>query len=351
LLIENVKVATLSNPRFVFNKLNSMKAVVYTQYGPPEVLQIKDVPKPEPKKNEVLVKIHATTVNRTDTGFRQPEYIIVRLVGGLFKPKKTIQGSEFAGEIEAVGKDVNSFKIGDEVFGLSTYDFGTHAEYVCIKETGSIAIKPENLTYTEAAAICDGAFLAFNYIRKINFEKKPHILVNGASGSIGTACVQLAKYYGAHVTAVCNTKNLELIKSIGADELIDYTREDFTKSGKFYDVVLDAVGKSSFFKCKRIMKPGAIYFSTELGYLSQNVFLGLFTPLLSKLPGGTDRKKVLFPIPTDRKEDIEFFKELVEAGKYKPVIDRVYPLEQIIEATKYVETGEKTGNVVISVIG
>lgn len=327
-----------------------MKAVVYTQYGPPEVLQIKDVPKPEPKANEVLIKIHATTVNRTDTGFRQPEYFIVRLVGGLFKPKRTIQGSEFAGEIEAVGKDVTSFKVGDSAFGLSTYKFGTHAQYICVAETGSIAHKPVNLNFNEAAAICDGLFLAINYIRKINFSNTPKILVNGATGSIGSACVQLAKYYGSHVTAVCNNKNLELIKSLGADVLIDYTQEDFTKGSQLYDVVLDTVGKSSFFKCKNIMKLGGIYFSTELGYLSQNVFLGLLTPLLSKLPGGKKRKKVLFPIPTDRKEDIEFFKELVESGKYKPVIDRVYPMEQIIEATKYVETGEKTGNVVISIL-
>lgn len=326
-----------------------MKAIVYTQYGPPDVLKIKEVPKPEPKADEVLIKIRATTVNRTDTGFRKPEYFIVRLVGGFFKPKRTIQGSEFAGEIEAAGKDVTSFKVGDAVFGLSTLKFGTHAQYICISETGAIAHKPVNLNFNEAAAICEGLYLAINYIRKISFINKPKILVNGATGSIGSACVQLAKYYGGHVTAVCNTKNLALIKSLGADVLIDYTKEDFTKSSEFFDVVLDAVGKSSFFKCKNIMKPGAFYFSTELGYLSQNVFLGLLTPLLSKLPGGKTRKKVLFPVPTVRKEDIEFFKELIESGNYKPVIDRVYPLEQIIEATKYVETGEKTGNVVITI--
>ena len=197
------------------------------------------------------------------------------------------------------------------------------------------------MTYNEAAAICDGAYLALNIIGKIDFKKAPKILINGASGSIGSAAVQLAKYFGAEITAVCNTKNLELLKSLGAVEVIDYTKEDFTKNGQLYDVVFDAVGKSSFFKCKRILKPGGIYFSTELGFLSQNIFLALLTPII----GG---KIVKFPIPKDRKEDIIFFKELIEAGKYKAIIDRSYPLEQIVEATRYVETGQKTGNVVIT---
>jgi NADPH:quinone reductase-like Zn-dependent oxidoreductase len=295
-----------------------------------------------PKDNEVLIKIHATTVNRTDCGFRKPEYLVVRLVGGLFKPKRHILGSELAGEVEAIGKEVKTFKPGDQVFGLSTYNFGTHAEYICLAEDKSITTKPANVSYEEAAAICDGAFLGLTHMKSIDFKNSPRILVNGASGSIGTADVQLAKYYGAHVTAVCNTRNLELLKSLGADDVIDYLKEDFTNTSQRYDVVLDAVGKSSFFRCRKILKPGGIYISTELGYLWQNVFLALLTPLF----GG---KKVLFPIPKDRKEDIVFFRELTEAGKYKPVIDRRYPLEQIVEATRYVETGEKTGNVVITV--
>jgi len=318
-----------------------MKASVYTQYGPPEVLQLKEVPKPTPKDNEVLVKVHATTVNRTDTGFRVAEYFAVRVVGGLFKPKKTILGTEFAGVIEALGKNVTSFKPGDPVFGLNTYQFGTHAEYVCLPEKGSIAIKPTNMTFEEAAAVCDGLMLAINYIRKIDFSKNPKILINGASGSIGSASVQLARYYGAEITAVCNTKNISLVKSFGADEVIDYTQQDFTNTEKLFDVVLDAVGKSTFFKCKKILKPGGVYFSTELGPGWQNVFLPLITPLLGS-------KRVKFPIPTDSQKDILFFKELIETGKYKAVIDRTYPLEQIIEATRYVETGEKTGNVVIT---
>ncbi len=319
-----------------------MKAITYTKYGPPEVLQLKEVEKPTPKDNEVLIKIHATTVNRTDCGFGKPEYLIVRFISGLFRPKKNILGSEMAGEIEAIGKDVKTFKQGDQVFGLSTLNFGTHAEYICISEKGSITTKPTNMSFEEAAAVCDGLMLAMTYIRKIDFKNVQKILINGASGSIGSACVQLAKFYGAKITAVCDTKNIELVKSLGAEKVIDYTKDDFIKDDQMYDVVIDAVGKSSFFRCKKLLKPGGIYFSTELGFLSQNIFLALLTPIISS-------KKVKFPIPKDSKEDVVFFKELIEAGKYKAVIDRSYPLEQIIEATRYVETGQKTGNVVITI--
>ena len=323
-------------------KTKKMKAIVYTRYGSPDVLQLQGVEKPTPKDNEVLIKIIATTVNRTDCGFRQPEYFIVRLVGGIFKPKKQILGSELAGVAEATGKNVKTFKSGDSVFGLSTYNFGTHAEYICIAEEKSITNKPDNISFTEAAAVCDGAFLALSNIRKIDFTNSPKILVNGSSGSIGSASVQLAKHFGATVTAVCKTKDFGLLKSLGADDVIDYTKEEFTENGKSYDVVIDAVGKSSFFRCRKILKPKGIYFSTELGYLSQNIFLALLTPLF----GG---KKVLFPIPKDTKEDIVFIKDLMEAGKYKAVIDRTYPFEQIVEATRYVETGQKVGNVVITI--
>jgi NADPH:quinone reductase-like Zn-dependent oxidoreductase len=319
-----------------------MKAIVYTNYGTPEVLQLKELPKPVPKVNEVLIKIHATTVNRTDCGFRKPEYpVIIRLINGLFKPKRTILGSELAGVVESVGKDVKTFKPGDAVFGLSTANFATHAEYICLPETGSITQKPANISFEEAAAICDGAYLALNNIRKIDYSNSPKILINGASGSIGTAAVQLVKYFGAEVTAVCDTRNFELVKSLGATFVIDYTKVDFTKNGQIYDAVFDAVGKSSYFRCKKLLKPGGIYFSTELGFLAQNIFLALLAPIIRG-------KKVMFPIPKDCKEDIIFFKELIEAGKYKAVIDRIYPLEQIAEAHRYVEKGQKTGNVVIS---
>jgi NADPH:quinone reductase-like Zn-dependent oxidoreductase len=330
--------------------METMKAIICTKYGPPEVLRIKEVPKPAPKGNEVLIKIHATTVNRTDCGFRKPEYpVIIRLINGLFKPKRTIFGSELAGEIEAIGVDVKTFKPGDQVFGLSALNFGAHAEYICLPESGSIATKPINMSYNEAAAVCDGLNLAITYIRKIDFANERKILINGASGSIGSACLQLAKYYGAEITAVCNTRNLELVKLLGADEVIDYTKEDFTKNGKLYDVVIDAVGKSSFFRCKKILKPGGVYFSTDLGFLAQNVLLAVLTIIISILPDRQTRKKVKFPIPKDSKEDILFFKELIEAGKYKAVIDSIYTLNKIVEATKYVELGQKAGNVIITV--
>ncbi len=320
-----------------------MRASVNKIYGPPEVLQIMEVEKPTPKDNEVLIKIHATTVTRNDCGFRKPEYLIVRLIAGLFKPRKKLLGTELAGEIEAIGKAVKTFKVGDQVFGLSTLNFGTHAEYICIAENKSIALKPSNISYQEAAATCESAWYALTFFRSVNIQKGDKILINGTTGAIGSAAVQLAKYFGAEITAVCNTKNMDLVKSLGANNLIDYTKEDFTKRDESYDFVFDAVGKSSFFKCRKLLKPKGIYYSTELGYLSQNIFLALLTPLL----GG---KKVIFPIPKDTKEIILFFKELVEKGHFKPVIDRVYSLEEIVEATKYVETGEKTGNVVISLV-
>ncbi len=320
-----------------------MKAIVHTEYGAPEVLHLQEVSKPIPNANEVLIKIIAATVNRNDCGFRKPEYpLIIRPINGLFKPKRKILGTELAGEIEAVGINVKSFKTGDKVFGLSAWKFGTHAQYICIPEHGSIAIMPANISFNHAAAICDGAYFALNNLKQIDFKKTKNILINGASGSIGSSAVQLAKYYGATVTAVCGTKNIALIKSLGADFVIDYLKEDFTKNGKHYEVVFDAVGKSSFFKCRKILQPGGTYFSTELGYLAQNIFLSLFTPLF----GG---KKVLFPIPKDRKEDIVFFKELIEAGKYRAVVDKVYAMEDIVEATRYVETGMKTGSVVIAI--
>jgi NADPH:quinone reductase-like Zn-dependent oxidoreductase len=324
-----------------------MKAAVYTNYGPPEVIQIKEVEKPVPKDNEVLIKIFATTVNRTDCGFRKPEYpVIIRLINGFFKPKKQILGSEFSGVVEAVGKNVKLFKIGDEVFGLTGNNFGAHAEYVCLPEDGAIVTKPINMNYEEAAAVCDGLMLAYNYLKDIKNLTGKKILIYGASGSIGTAAVQLAKYFNLEIAAVCNTKNLGLIKSLGSNKVIDYIKEDFTKIGQTFDVVLDAVGKSSYFKCKKLIKKGGVYFSTDLGYLAQNPFLALWTSVFGSMPSS---KKVLFPLPKERKEDIQFFKEIIEAGKYKAVIDRRYKLEEIVDAYRYVETEQKTGNVVITI--
>jgi len=319
-----------------------MKAIIYTQYGPPEVVRLTEVEKPVPKDNEVLIKVRAATVNRTDCGFRSAEYFIVRFFSGLFRPNNKILGNEFAGDIEAMGKDVKSFRIGDKVFGYNDTKFGAHAEYMVMAEDDSITTMPENLTYDEAAPITEGAHYALCDIRAAKIHSGQKILINGATGAIGSAAVQIVKYLGAEVTAVCDTKNVELVKSLGADVVIDYTKEDFTNINHTFDVVFDAVGKSSFRKCKPLLEKRGIYMSTELGNMSQNPFLAIITPLFGD-------KKVLFPLPTINKEDVVFLKELVETGNYKPVIDRSYPLEQIVEAYRYVESGKKTGNVVLNV--
>ena len=319
-----------------------MKAIIYTEYGPPEVLELKEVPKPTPKDNELLIKVYASTVNRTDCGFLRGKPFIVRLFSGLFKPKIRTLGTEFAGEIEAVGKNITSFKQGDKVFGFNNMKFGAHAEYLIMAEIDPLATMPENITYNEAAPITEGAFYALNDIRAAKIQSGQKILINGTTGAIGSAAVQLIKYFGAEVTAVCDTKNIELVRSLGANEVIDYTKQDFTKINKTFDVVFDAVGKSSFRKCKPLLKKSGIYISTDLGFMSQNPFLALITPIFGN-------KKVLFPIPKIRKEDVIFLKELVENGKYKPVIDRWYHLEQIVDAFKYVETGQKIGNVIITI--
>jgi NADPH:quinone reductase-like Zn-dependent oxidoreductase len=319
-----------------------MKAAVYTKYGSPDVVTIQEVDKPIPKENEVLVKVYATSVNRTDCGFRSGKPYIVRLFSGLLKPTQTILGSDFAGEVEAVGSLVRTFKKGDAVFGFHPDIFGAHAQYFCLPEDASITQKPKNLTYEEAAAICEGAHYAMNYLKEIDFSKQNKILINGATGAIGSAAVQLAKYHGAKVTAVSNTKNMALVKSLGADVVIDYQKEDFTKCGDMFDVVLDAVGKSTFFRCKKILNKGGLYFSTEFGPYYQNIVLPLWTALFGD-------KKMLFPIPKHSKKEVVFFKELIEGGHLKSVIDRQYPLSEISDAYRYVETGEKTGSVVIMV--
>ncbi len=321
-----------------------MRASINTKYGPPEVVKVMDVVKPAPKDNEVLIKVHATTVNRTDCGFRSAQYFISRFFSGLFKPRFHVLGNEFAGEIEAVGGNVTSFKPGDKVFGYNDYKCGAHAEYMVLSENDAIATMPVNTTFAEAAAICEGAHYALKDIKAAKVEPGQNVLVYGATGAIGSAAVQLLKHFGANVTAVCATNNIELVKSLGADTVIDYTSEDYTKAGKTFDFIFDAVGKTSFAKGKNVLTPKGIYISTELGKNSANVFLALLTPML----GG---KKVLFPIPTINKEMVNFLKELVETGKFKPVIDKnKFTLEQIVDAYKYVETRQKIGNVVINVV-
>ena len=319
-----------------------MKAAVHTSYGPPDVVRISEVEKPTAKDNEVLVKVHATTVNRTDCGFRAAKPFFVRFFTGLIRPRVTVLGTEFAGEVEAVGSGVRSFEVGDRVFGFNGSRFGAHAEYMAIPDDGSVAAMPANVTYEEAAASTEGSHYALSFIRKAKIQRGQDVLVNGATGAIGSAAVQLLKRLGAEVTAVCDTEHVELVRGLGADRVIDYTAEDFTKDEQTYDVVLDAVGKSSFGRCKRLLRPRGIYLSSDLGPLSQNPILALITPLF----GG---KRVMFPIPRDDQETVGYFKELIESGAFRPVIDRRYPLDQIVDAYRYVETGRKTGNVMISV--
>jgi len=323
-----------------------MKAIVYTKYGPPEVLQLKEVDKPVPKDNEVLIRIYATTVNRTDCATIRAKPFFARLLTGILKPKKQIPGTEFAGEIEEIGKDVESFKVGDKVFGFDDQGSESHAQYMTISKDKALTTIPGNITYEQAAASTEGVHYAYNFIKKVNLKSGQKVLVNGATGAIGSAAVQLLKYFDVNVTAVCNTKNIELVKSLGADKVIDYTKEDFTKDEERYNFVFDTVGKSSFFKCKRLLQSGGVYISSDLGYMYQNVFLPLITPIIKPVLGN---KKTVFPVPTDTRGSVLLIKRLIEEGKFKTVIDREYPLEEIVEAYRYVEKGQKTGNVVITV--
>jgi NADPH:quinone reductase-like Zn-dependent oxidoreductase len=319
-----------------------VKAAVHTRYGPPDVVRIEEVPTPEPRTGELLIKVRAATVNRTDCGFRGADPVIVRFFTGLTAPRRTILGSEFSGEVEAVGEGVTSFAVGDEVFGLSDNDHGAHAEYIRVRESGSVARKPAGVTHEQAAPTCDGAILALTALRRAKLRKGQRILVNGASGAIGSAAVQLARHMGAEITAVCGTQNLELARSLGASRVIDYTREDFTKVGERYDVVFDAVGKSSFRRCRPLLEQRGAFLFTDLGFLWHGPFLALLTRFVGS-------RRMMIPIPRHDQSDIRLLRDLVEGGEPRPVIDRSYPLGEIVEAYRYVETGQKTGNVVITV--
>jgi NADPH:quinone reductase-like Zn-dependent oxidoreductase len=323
-----------------------MKGIVWTAYGPPEVLQLREVEKPAPKDNEVLIRVYATTVTAGDCEMRSLKFRLflslpMRIYAGLRRPKRiTVLGQELAGEVEAVGKDVKRFKQGDRVFAHTGFAFGAYAEYICLDEDAMVAIKPANMTYEEAAAVPLGGLEALHYLRKADIQRGQRVLINGAGGSIGTIAIQLAKYFGAEVTAVDSAPKLDMLRSIGADHVIDYTQEDFTKSGETYDVIFDVVGKSSFSRSLGSLREDGRYLSANPG-LSQ------------MLRGGrTSRrgsKKALGGTPSNKPEDLIFLKELIEAGKISTVIDRTYPLEQIIEAHRYVEKGGKKGNVVVTV--
>lgn len=318
-----------------------MKAITRTKYGPPEVLELQEIPKPVAKDNELLVRVQATTVNRTDCGILTGKPYIIRAFTGLIKPRDLVPGTDFAGRVEAIGKKVTTFKIGDLVWGLHDEGLASQAEYMTIREDKAVIKIPEGISFQEVVACAEGAHYANNFINKVKVGSTTKVLVNGATGAIGSAAIQLLKYYGATVTAVGNTKNMELVKSLGPDKTIDYQKEDFTQDDEKYHFILDAVGKSSFSKCKHLLLPKGVYISSELGPNAQNLYL----PLITKIKGG---KRVIFPLPINCKKSIEFLSKLVSDGKFKPVIDRVYQPEQIIEAYNYVASGQKTGNVIVN---
>jgi NADPH:quinone reductase-like Zn-dependent oxidoreductase len=319
-----------------------MQAIICTEYGSPEVMQIEEVEKPTPKENEILIRIYATTVTSADIRIRKADPFPVRFFYGFRRPKENlILGAELAGEIEAIGKNVKRFKTGDRVFAGAGTGFGANAEYICLPEEGAVAIKPINMTYEEAAAVPFGATTSLIFLRdKGKIQGGQKVLIYGASGAVGTAAVQLAKSFGAEVSGICSTANLELVKSLGADEVIDYTKEDFTKNGKTYDIVFDTVGKSPFSGCLRSLKQNGIYLRA--------VHIDIFSIIRGLWASMTSTKKVIGGIAIESKEDLNFLKDLIEAGKIKSVIDRRYPLEQAAEAHRYVEQGHKKGNVVIT---
>jgi NADPH:quinone reductase-like Zn-dependent oxidoreductase len=313
-----------------------MKAVVHDRYGPPEVLRLEDVERPSPNEGEVLVRVRATTVTRSDCAWRSSTPFFSRFFTGFRRPKRRVLGTEFSGEVEALGEGVTEFRVGDRVFGASI--FGAHAELVPVLAGGAVAHMPVGMSFEEAAAVSDGAILALNVLSPVELGPGRTILVYGASGSIGTAGVQLARHFGAEITAVCDTKHVELVRSLGADEVIDYTQEDFRRNGVEYEVIFDAVGKLRFGRCKGSLKPGGAFLPTD----------GFGNFAMALWPFG-DRKVRLKIPPRYDKEHVLLLKELIEAGQYRAVIDRTYPLEDVVEATRYVETGQKTGNVVLVV--
>lgn len=318
----------------------TMKAAVHRVYGPPETVSIERIDVPAPAKDELLVRVRATTVNRTDSGFRSAHYFVSRFFSGLFRPKFNVLGNEFAGDVVAIGDAVTSARVGDRIFGFDDAHFGAHAEYMIVKDSDAFATIPDGLSYAEAAPITEGAHYALCDLRAAKMKAGQRILINGGTGAIGSAAIQLSKVMGLTVTAVCGPDHIDLVRSLGADNVLDYSREDFTALGDRFDVVFDAVGKSTWAKCKPLLEERGIYMSTELGPWLQNPLFALFTPL-------TGGKRLLFPIPTISKDDVTYLRELVATSKFRPLIDRYTRLEDIVESYKYVEKGFKVGNVVV----
>ncbi len=319
-----------------------MKAVINTRYGSPDILKIQQIPKPQPKPDEVLISVHATTVNRTDCGIlRAQPPLIGRLMTGLLRPKFSVLGMDFAGKIEAVGTDVTLFKSGEPVFGLSPDHYGAHAEYLCMSEKGAISTMPAGARFKDVV-VCEGAWYANTYLHRFGLKPGHKILIYGASGAIGTAAVQLAKIYGAEVTAVVASRHTDLVKSLGADHVVDYTVEDFTQIGETFDFVLDAVGKTTFFHCRRLLKPKGVFSATDLGPWWQNLMLATWFSI-------TGRNRVVLPMPMKSQQLVGWLKHRIEAGEFRAVIDREFPLEAIIDAYHFVETSQKTGIVVINI--
>lgn len=314
-----------------------MKTAIRRKYGLPSQIKIEDIVKPIPNEDEILIKVHSTTVNRTDCANLTAKPFIMRFILGFLKPKKIILGTDFSGQIEAVGKNVSAFNVNEKVFGFTDTGLESQAEYITLQPKDNLLIIPENINYKQASASLEGAHYAYTFIKKVAFKPGQRVLINGATGGIGSALIQFVNQFDVHITATCNTKNKDLIQSLGANKIYDYSLEDFTKGKEKYDFIFDAAGKSTFGKCKPLLKKGGIYISSELGPYAQNIFFALFS------------KHVIFPVPFKTEETLPFIKQLLETGKFNPVIDREYALEDISKAYEYVMTGEKTGNVIINI--
>jgi len=320
-----------------------MKAVVQDRYGDPEVLRIEEVERPVPKDDEILIRVRASTVTQTDTHARRPDPFLWRFAFGLRRPRVRTLGVELAGEVETVGSAVREFTVGDEVFGQPSHYFGAHAEYICVSERAALAPKPVGMSFEEAAAVCDGASQALDTLRKAGVGEGRRIVIYGASGSLGTAAVQLGKHFGAHITGVCGTDHVELVRSLGADEVVDYRQQDFTENGQTYDAIIDAVGKFSFRRGRGALRPGGTYVATDGGrFLLETLAFYVATRFVGS-------KRVRTGIGRRIKQDVLFLKELIEAGEFRAVIDRRYPLAEVVEAHRYVESWRKAGNVVLTI--